>query len=193
MTSQRTPQFYNPRGQFVNLGSELKRGGEGTVYEVEGHSDLVAKVYHKEVRPNNTEKLSTMVSFRTERLLKLSAWPIDTLHHRPGESLRGFLMPRISNHADIHVLYGVKSRLIEFPDACWPFLIQAAANIARAFAVVHEHGHVIGDVNHGGIVFGRHATVRLVDSDSFQITAYGKRFLCEVGFPDFTPPELQRQ
>ena len=33
-----------------------------------------------------------------------------------------------------------------------PFLIHTAANIARAFAVVHESGQVIGDVNHGNIV-----------------------------------------
>jgi DNA-binding helix-hairpin-helix protein with protein kinase domain/Flp pilus assembly protein TadD len=192
MPSQRTPQLYNHQGQVVKLGSELKRGGEGIVYQIEDLS-LVAKVYHKEIGPRKAEKLSTMVDIRTERLLRLSAWPVNTLHDKPGGSPRGFLMPRITNHAEIHVLYGVKSRLLEFPDACWPFLIHAAANIARAFAVVHEHGHVIGDVNFGGIFVAHDATVKLVDCDSFQIAAHNRKFLCEVGFPDFTPPELQGQ
>ena len=35
------------------------------------------------------------------------------------------------------------------------------------------------------------ATVKLIDCDSFQITAQGKRYLCEVGVETFTPPELQ--
>jgi DNA-binding helix-hairpin-helix protein with protein kinase domain/Flp pilus assembly protein TadD len=192
MPSQRTPQLYNSQGQVVRLGSELKRGGEGVVYEIEDRN-LVAKVYHKAVGQKKAEKLSAMVAIRTERLLRLSAWPVNTLHGERGGSALGFLMPKITNHAEIHVLYGVKSRLVEFPDACWPFLIQAAANIARAFAVVHEHGHVIGDVNFGGIFVAHDATVKLVDCDSFQVAANGKRFLCEVGFPDFTPPELQGQ
>jgi DNA-binding helix-hairpin-helix protein with protein kinase domain len=31
----------------------------------------------------------------------------------------------------------------------------------------------------------------LIDSDSFQVIAAGKSFLCQVGTPEYTPPELQ--
>jgi len=193
MVAKAKPQLYDGKGRLIALGPELGRGGEGSVHEIRDRLDLVAKVYLKSVGQDKAAKLTTMVSLKTERLLKLSAWPVDTLHEQPGGAVAGFLMPRVTEHKDIHMLYGVKSRLAEYPEACWPFLIQAAANVARAFNVVHEHGHVIGDVNHGGIVVSKKATVRLVDCDSFQVTVQGRQFLCEVGVATHTPPELQGQ
>jgi DNA-binding helix-hairpin-helix protein with protein kinase domain/Flp pilus assembly protein TadD len=191
MVAKAKPQLYDGQGRPVSLGIELGRGGEGSVHEVRDRADLVAKVYLKNVNQDKAAKLATMVSLKTERLLKLTAWPVDTLYERPGGIVLGFLMPKVTDHKDIHVLYGVKSRLAEYPEACWPFLIQAAGNVARAFNVIHEHGHVIGDVNHGGIVVSKKATVRLVDCDSFQVNAQGQLFLCEVGVATHTPPELQ--
>lgn len=184
------PQLYSSHGNPVRLGTKLGEGGEGAVLEVAG-GDLVAKLYHSAPAPEKAAKLAAMVALKTDRLLKLSAWPVDTLHDGPGGPFKGFLMPRVDEHKDIHILYGVKSRHAEYPEARWPFLIQAAANVARAFNVIHEHGHVIGDVNHGGVVVSKKATVRLVDCDSFQVSANGQRFLCEVGVPTHTPPELQ--
>ena len=100
-------------------------------------------------------------------------------------------MPRVDGHKDIHTLYSPRSRKAEFPAADWRFLVRAAANTARAFAAIHECGCVIGDVNHGGVCVSDKATVRLIDCDSFQVTVGTRRFLCEVGVPTFTPPELQ--
>lgn len=184
-------QFYSSEGKLISLGRKLGQGGEGAVLEVSSHSDLVAKIYHNAASPEKTAKLTAMVRLRTERLLKLSAWPINTLHEQPGGAAKGFLMPKVVDHQDIHILYGIKSRHAEYPEARWPFLIQAAANVARAFSVIHEHGHVIGDVNQGGVVVSKSATVRLVDCDSFQVSVNGHRHLCEVGVPTHTPPELQ--
>lgn len=184
-------QFYSSEGKLISLGRKLGQGGEGAVLEVSSQSDLVAKIYHNAASPEKTAKLTAMVTLRTERLLKLSAWPINTLHEQPGGAAKGFLMPKVVDHQDIHILYGIKSRHTEYPEARWPFLIQAAANVARAFSVIHEHGHVIGDVNQGGVVVSKSATVRLVDCDSFQVSVNGHRYLCEVGVPTHTPPELQ--
>lgn len=184
-------QFYSSEGKPITLGRKLGQGGEGAVLEVSSQSDLVAKIYHSVASAEKAAKLTAMVKLKTERLLKLSAWPLNTLHEKPGGAVRGFVMPKVVDHHDIHILYGIKSRHAEYPEARWPFLIQAATNVARAFSVIHEHGHVIGDVNQGGVVVSRSATVRLVDCDSFQISANGNRFLCEVGVPTHTPPELQ--
>jgi len=184
-------QFYSSEGKPISLGRKLGQGGEGAVLEVTSQSDLVAKVYHNTASTEKATKLTAMVRLKTERLLNLSAWPINTLHEKPGGIIKGFVMPKVVGHQDIHILYGIKSRHAEYPEARWPFLIQAAANVTRAFSVIHEHGHVIGDVNQGGIVVSKSATVRLVDCDSFQISANGNRYLCEVGVPTHTPPELQ--
>ena len=64
-------------------------------------------------------------------------------------------------------------------------------NCAAAFDAIHSKSHVIGDVNQGNVLVSQRGTVFLIDCDSFQVSAHGKLFLCEVGVPQFTPPELQ--
>jgi DNA-binding helix-hairpin-helix protein with protein kinase domain len=100
-------------------------------------------------------------------------------------------MPKFTAHRQAFNLYSPKRRLQEFPTASWQFLIRSAANAARAFTVVHEGGHVIGDVKHDNLLVGGNATVRLVDCDSYQITVNGSRWFCPVGTPTHQPPELQ--
>lgn len=161
------------------------------MFEVAGHRDLVAKLYHQAVEPEKAAKLETMVRLRTDRLQRLAAWPVETLHDRQRGAVAGLLMPRVRGYHEIHTLYSPKSRLSTFAHAGWPFLIHTASNVARAFAVIHEHGHVVGDVNHGNLVVSDQATVALIDCDSFQVTTRGRRFLCDVGVSTHTPPELQ--
>ncbi len=100
-------------------------------------------------------------------------------------------MANLRDSKDIHRLYSPKSRLADFPQADWRMVVRAALNTARAFAVLHQAGHLVGDVNHGGVRISPDATVRLIDTDSFQVSHQGRTFLCEVGVQDFTPPELQ--
>ena len=96
---------------------------------------------------------------------------------------------------EVHELYGPGSRRIHFPAADWAFLIQAARNCAVAFDAVHRGGPGIamGDVNASNVFVTPKALVRLLDCDSYQITAGGQSFPCGVGVPLFTPPELQGQ
>lgn len=189
MTAKVTPQVRD-RGGPVPLGEKLGRGGEGSVYEVANRPNMVAKVYHEHIASEKAAKIEAMAAMKTDRLLSLTAWPVELLRTTDGRPC-GLLMPKVNGHKDIHHLYSPKSRKIEFPNADWRFLIRAAANTARAFAVIHDAGCVIGDVNHGGVTVSDKATVKLIDCDSFQVSARGQKFLCEVGVPDFTPPELQ--
>jgi len=177
-------------GGSLSLGNELGRGGEGTVYEIPNNPNLVAKVYHKPITSDRAAKIEAMASMKTDRLLSLTAWPVELLYSSNGDPC-GLLMPKLAAHKDIHHLYSPKGRKIEFPNADWRFLIRATTNTARAFAVIHESGCVIGDVNHGGITVSEKATVKLIDCDSFQVSYRGRTYSCEVGVPDFTPPELQ--
>src|SRR5262245_15218507 len=108
-----------------------------------------------------------------------------------GHTPHGLLMPKVAGCKDIHKLYSPKSRKTEFPTADFRFLLSVTANVARAFAVVHQNHCVIGDVNHGSITVAQNATVKLIDCDSFQVVINGQNYLCEVGVPTFTPPELQ--
>src|SRR5437870_435917 len=184
-------QFFDRFGRPILISSLLGKGGEGAVYEIRGVDDAVAKLYYAPVNPEKSRKLATMADLCNERLLRLSAWPIDTLHSGPGGPMIGFVMQRIRDYKGIHFLYSPKSRLTDFPSARWPFLIHSATNLARAFAAIQDHGHVIGDINHGNVVVSKQATVKLIDCDSFQISTDHHIFTCEVGVSTHTPPELQ--
>jgi DNA-binding helix-hairpin-helix protein with protein kinase domain len=174
----------------IRLGQELGRGGEGAVFSLEGQSDRAAKIYSVLPDHKKRQKVIAMIETASQPLLKIAAWPIDALTDGNG-ALRGFVMPRIIARRDVHELYSPKSRSEAFPEADFRFLIHVGANIARAFAVVHEQGHVIGDVNHGNLLVGPDGTVMLIDCDSFQIGTKSNIFTCDVGVTLFTAPELQ--
>ncbi len=186
------PVLFDAARRQLYLGQELGRGGEGAVYELRDRPGLAVKLYQKPLDQEKSAKIAAMAKFGNERLLKLTAWPIEPIRigSVTGPAV-GFLMPKISGHKQAFNLYSPKLRLREFPTASWRFLIRSAANAARAFAVVHESGHVIGDVKHDNLLIGGQATVRLVDCDSYQITGSGSRWFCEVGTPTHQPPELQ--
>lgn len=174
----------------VKLGGQIGKGGEGAVYEVLGQPNTVAKVYLHDISQDRSDKLVAMQSLLTPALTSLTAWPSDLLR-LPNGKIGGFLMPNMRGSKDIHTLYSPKSRISEFPSADWRMLVRASLNTARAFAVLHEAGCLVGDVNHGGVRVAPDATVKLIDCDSFQIHSGGRTFVCEVGVDNFTPSELQ--
>lgn len=183
--------YVNSLGRPIRLGRELGRGGEGAVFESPdvGH-ERVVKIYHDPLKPNKQAKLSAMVRVGTTDLFANSTWPTDTVHDAHKREIVGILMPRMAGYQEIHVLYGPAHRKKEFPDADWAFLVIAARNIAAATAKFHALGHVIGDINPNNVVVSAKAEVKLIDCDSFQINASGQHYLCDVGVPHFTPPEL---
>ncbi len=183
--------IYNSQGEIIVLGDQIGGGGEGTVYHIEGHDDLVAKIYHEPPTAEKAEKLVALAQRGNERLFKMAAWPVDVLRDRPDGNVIGFVMKKIVQASEVHALHSPKSRLKKFPEASWAFLLHVAANVARAVATMHEHGFVIGDLNPKNILVTRQATVYLLDCDSFQFAAEGKTYRCGGGFPEYTPPELQ--
>ncbi len=193
MLQQPNPlQLVDASGRPLRLGAELGRGGEGSVYALAERADVVAKLYHHAPGTEKSAKIVAMAKLGTDRLMKLAAWPTSPIHAASrGGPVLGFLMPKISGHKPAFNLYSPKLRLQEFPSAGWAFLIHAAANAARAFAVIHDSGHVIGDVNHGNLVVAGDATVKLIDCDSFQVSAGRQRWFCDVGVSTHQPPEFQ--
>lgn len=190
MSKPPPPVVVDAEGRLLKLGRKLGQGGEGAVFELEGEPGMAAKIHHQPLTPLRAEKIRVMARLRTEKIDRLAAWPTSLLSLPSGTPI-GLTMPKVTGYKDIHNLYSPKSRRAEFAAADWRFLIRVAANLSRAVATVHDARSVIADINHSGVLVSQDARVRLIDCDSFQIVDGGKTYLCDVGVPTFTPPELQ--
>lgn len=173
----------------IQLGQKVGEGGEGGIYSIPSRPDWVAKVYANSPDSRKVQKLTAMPGLVTDNLRKISAWPLDLLMDNR-DKVAGFVMRKIEARKDIHELYSPKSRIQSFPEANYQFLVHVCANIARTFKVIHDHGHVIGDINHGSVLVGPNGLVSIIDCDSFQIDAGKTIFTCDVGVPLFTAPEI---
>ena len=187
-----TVAFVDDTGARLRLGSELGRGGEGTVFDLPD-TPLAAKIYHRPAEPAKAAKLEAMVRLRAPALSAFSAWPERRILDPGGTHTWGILLPKVLDHRAIHELYSPADRKIEFPFADWTFLVHVARNCAAAFEAIHAAGHVVSDVNQGGVFVSKQGTITLIDCDSYQIADGARLFTCDVGVPHFTAPELQGQ
>jgi DNA-binding helix-hairpin-helix protein with protein kinase domain len=190
------PAIFDSKNIRVSLDRQIAAGGEGAIFSIANDPHRVAKIYHPERKPSaiHCNKLRLMIALGQQRpdLPKITAWPLETVHNSSNREITGFLMPRLVNFQLVQNLYNPVQRAKTFPKAGWAFQVRAAKNIAAAFEQIHNAGCLMGDVNESNIMIAeKDATARLIDCDSFQIVVGGNRHLCEVGKPDFTPPELQ--
>lgn len=179
-----TNSFLTGKGQLIQVGSELGRGGEGSVHAVLGDHKRVAKLYNYHHMPDGAKqsKLRVMAAAADDQLLTYAAWPVETLHKTHNGPVVGFLMPLVAGRAPVHTLYSPAHRRQDYPEVAWDFLLFVARNMAAAFAAIHSHGHVLGDVNQGNVMVGKDSKVVLIDCDSFQINSNGESHLCKVAF-----------
>lgn len=186
--------FATPHGRQVRLDTKIADGGEGTVFNIVGDSNVVAKTYHNSIEKNLADKLAAMTCYGrvNPALFEFAAWPKELLLDKSHTAVVGFLMQKFVGYRSIHQLYGPKDRQTYFPDADWGFLVHAALNCSIAFEAIHSRGHVIGDVNHSNVFVNNTAMVKLIDCDSMGMRDVNRWFPCsEVGVVDFTAPELQ--
>jgi DNA-binding helix-hairpin-helix protein with protein kinase domain len=177
-------------GRTFHLAKQIGQGGEGAIYEIQEQSDVALKLYWPDKAASRRDKISAMAAAKWYKTNSFVTFPIDILLSPTGAFL-GFVMKRVGGGKPVHLLFSPASRKIEFTAADYKFLVRAASNIARAVASVHALTCVIGDVNHSGFLVSDKATSTLIDCDSFQIIAANQKFLCQVGTPEYTPPELQ--
>jgi DNA-binding helix-hairpin-helix protein with protein kinase domain len=176
-------------GKPIRLGERIGRGGEGEVFALGDGSGRAVKLYSA-ADTQRESKIAAMVRLRLAERSSLVAFPIGVIRGGSGR-FAGFVMNLVREHKPLHELYSPGARKQNFPEADYRFLVRAALNTARAVASVHDAGCVIGDINHSGVLVSKKATVALIDADSFQVIDGSQRYLCRVGVPEYTPPELQ--
>ncbi len=189
------------------LGQQLAKGGEGIVYEVDGDSTLVAKIYKPDRFVDESEKktmerkLKAMLAMKVDAVVdgKLRlAWPQDILYENG--SIVGFVMPRLRSDYKIYDVYrtgkdSIREREEKYRGVyTWKYSAQFAYNMAWVVNYVHSKGIVIGDLNQNNLVVDPEtSTVILIDCDSFDIRDpdTGEHFPCVVGLEEMLAPELQ--
>lgn len=183
--------YNDSSGNPILLGSEIAQGGEGIVYHVQGNPNIVAKLYKPKVlnKKSVADKIKATCAIYDKNIAQFAAMPQMVIYS--GNKVRGFIMEKISNFKEIHLLYGTKDRKKYFPNADWGFMVHAALNFASAVESLHNKGIVIGDINQSNIMVNQQAMIKFIDCDSYQIDYQGKTYLCEVGVPEYTSPELQ--
>lgn len=179
-------------GRVWSLGHRIGKGGEGAVFAIGDDTKYAVKVYTTSDIAVKEQKIAAMVRAQLAGQAPLAAFPLSIARSKSG-SFIGFVMKLVADHKPLHDLYAPGSRKQHFPQADYRFLVRTAANFARAVASVNSAKCVIGDINHSGILVSPKATVALIDADSFQFSESGKNYLCRVGVPEYTPPELQGQ
>lgn len=181
--------IYDEACSAFNLGERLASGGQGVVWRLAGFNDHLVKIYHNQLSIRETDK-QRFLRTKAEKLKKVAALPISLAF---SDSLRtkhiGIFLPYIGG-SEVFELYGTRSRLEHFPRAGFKFLVQAAYNLAAAFEDLHAQGIVVGDVNERNIKVLPDATVRFIDTDSFQIRNGTEVYTSDVGTPIWTAPEL---
>lgn len=192
-------------GEPVTLSPVLARAGEGTVYGVVGRPGWAAKVFHPDLADLSTKlgKVAAMVqsappgAVQADGLVVLT-WPMHMISDDGGPI--GYVMPKIdtATSVEIHIMSNPSNRMEPLPNApqwtkhaTWGHLVNVAANLCLAVQAVHRVDAVIGDFQERNILVADTTEVTLVDCDSMQFTdASGNQFLCAVGRPEFTAPEL---
>jgi DNA-binding helix-hairpin-helix protein with protein kinase domain len=192
-------------GEPVVLGEVLAKAGEGSIHEVVGRPGLVAKVFHPTLTDlvNKLDKVASMTRAAPTGAVQpngfvVLTWPVHTLNDSRGPI--GYVMHRIdtTKSVEVHTMSNPSNRREPPPNtpqwimhATWDHLINVAANLCLAVEVVHRVDAVIGDFQERNILVADTTEVTLVDCDSMQFTDdQGRQFLCRVGRPEFTAPEL---
>jgi len=193
----------------VTIADLLGKGGEATVYQIAEQPDTVAKLYHQPTAMREA-KVRAMVANPPEQPQTHTAiaWPTALLYQKNNQiyatsdeqsfqiphdgDFVGFLMPKVTASQALFKAYNPRLRQQTFPEFSWLALHRVAYNLAIAVQAIHTKGYVIGDLNESNILVNQQALVTLVDTDSFQVQdKQGQVYRCNVGKPEYTPPELQ--
>ena len=192
MQSSSYSNVLDRNGAVKQLGAELARGGEGTIYPLTDRADILVKCYHDDILHKNRktlrDKLQAMVEVHQRFGNPNLSWPLLSVFNAQGEWI-GYAMRRVSGvkmHCLAHAILYKK----HFPNLTRVALVQILLNLVTQVEQLHQQGVMIGDYNLNNFLCDPQTLqVGLIDCDSYQVQLAGVRYPCPVGSPDLTPKE----
>ena len=172
-------------GSVYTLDTLIGNGGEGNVYNCLEQPEYVFKIYH----PGQLNKLRLKKIFLMEqKQVRYNGicWPEKVIFSPDGKPL-GYMMRKVVGNPLSKIMQSDEELLQAFPDWDKQHLIDLAIRILQKIQYLHLFGIIIGDLRLKNIVIDENGEPSLVDIDSCQIGSLP----CPIGYPDFTPPELQ--
>jgi len=173
----------------------IGKGGEGSIYKIDGMPNFVLKVFADSKRTQERERklLAMIASTVSNKIMKHVTWPKDVVYKNG--RFTGYVMPKISNNKNLNIMYvpskyNNKDKFIK--------KIKIAMNLCAAINSVHNAGQVCGDFNPNNITVNPYnGMVTLVDTDSYHITERNvnrnRVYRCEVGMPEYLAPEIHKK
>lgn len=170
----------------IRLLEELGKGGEGSVYKTELNG-FVAKIYEPEkITRLRYEKLKLILTKDID--CEGVCFPRAMLYNQRDEFV-GYLM-RTASGKELGKSVFLPMLLEKyFPRWNRIDLVQLCVTILHKLKYLHDRNIILGDINPYNILVVSPTEVYFVDTDSYQVEG----FICPVGTPLFTPPELQNK
>lgn len=190
-----TITVYDAQQSAKQLSNMLAKGGEGSVYVLQGRNDVLVKLYHPEVlnklQPQLQQKIAVMLQNKPQNENLLS-WPLIDVYNQQQQWI-GYAMHRkqgLKLQFLAHALLYQK----HFPHFNRQDIVQVLLSLISQIQALHSQKIMIGDYNLNNFLCDPHTkTVSLIDCDSYQCQLNGQFFACPVGSPDLTPPEHQNK
>lgn len=174
----------------------LNRGGEGAVYDIIGHPDKVAKIYHsaadarkREPKIREMALISESNAFKSANIGKDIAWPLAPLFDSNRQFV-GFVMEKINSTTELDQLYVYPPQKTTMPIR---ERINCLISICGVIGKLHSIDQVFGDFNPNNIKIRSDGTACFVDADSYHIKSSGKLYKCIVCCPGYVAPEIIRK
>ena len=170
----------------IRLLDELGKGGEGSVYKTD-LPGYVVKIYKPEkITRLRYEKLNLMLTKNIN--CAGVCFPLAMILNQRNEFV-GYLMWAASGRDLGKSVFMPMLLKKYFPRWNKIDTVQLCVTILKKLKYLHDRNVILGDINPYNILVVSPTEVYFVDTDSYQVEG----FICPVGMPLFTAPELQKR
>lgn len=186
---------YTLNGKQLTLKEPpFNSGGEGSIHEITGYPDMVAKIYRnrsdalaREGKITEMVKICTTPTFQSSNLLQSIAWPLSPLFDANRDFI-GFGMVRVPAGKELDELY------VYPPKRKFGITtlnkVNCLISLCNVIDRLHRAGQVFGDFNPNNIKIRDDWSVNFVDADSYHINNTNKTYRCVVCAPGYVAPEV---